>query len=133
MPRVESRFGVVVITPEGDINHSEMVKVKNTIAESLRQGQTRFVLDLTDVDHINYMTLGVLVERAGRLRRSGGALYLAGLSTYLESILRFTGVEELFRIFDTPETATAAHGAAKAERSYDLIAGASGSWVPQMN
>ena len=133
MPRIESRTGVVVITPEGDINHSEMVRVKNTIAEALRAGQTRFVLDLGEVDHINYMTLGVLVERAGRLRRSGGALFLAGLSPYLESILRFTGVDELFETFDTPEAATAAHCAARAEHSYESIAGASGSWVPQMN
>ncbi|MDF1563832.1 MAG: STAS domain-containing protein [Deltaproteobacteria bacterium] len=133
MPRIETRTGVVVITPEGDINHSEMVRVKNVISESLRQGQTRFVLDLTEVDHINYMTLGVLVERAGRLHRSGGALFLAGLSGYLEKILRFTGVDELFQIFDTPELACVAHGAQRMQRSYDLVAGASGSWVPQMN
>jgi anti-anti-sigma factor len=133
MPVCESRSGVVVITPEGDINHSEMVSVKNAIADVLRQGQTRIVLDLHEVDHINYMTLGVLVERAGRLRRSGGALFLSGLSPYLERILRFTGVEELFEVFETPEIAIAAHSVARAERSYERVAGASGSWVPQMN
>lgn len=123
----------MVITPDGDINHSEMVGVKNAIADSLRGGQTRFVLDLSEVDHINYMTLGVLVERAGRLRRSGGALFLAGLSGYLETILRFTGVEDLFQVFETPELACHAHGLTQHERTYQAIAGASGSWVPQMN
>ncbi|RMG18956.1 MAG: anti-sigma factor antagonist [Deltaproteobacteria bacterium] len=132
MPSVERVAGVTVITPTGDINHAEMVAVKNAIRDALAEGRRRLVLDLSEVDHINYMTLGVLVERAGRVERAGGALHIAGLSPYLERILRFSGVDDLFRIFESVEAAVAAHHAAVLEGA-SAFAGASGSWVPRMN
>jgi len=133
MPKSYRQHGVFVITPSGDINHAEMVAIKDLISEELQAGRPYVVLDLCDVSHVNYMTLGVLVERAGRLKRLGGALHLAAVSPYLRRILQFSGVEDLFEIFDSAIEATAAQAAARGRHSLDLVAGASGSWVPQMN
>lgn len=130
---VVTRYGrVVVISPEGDINHHEMACVKNAVSELMRRLEARVVVDLSEVDHINYMTLGVLVERAGRLRRVGGDLRLAAASPYLEKILRFTGVHHLFATFDTVEEAVASYLDAELDADVTIPAGMSGTWVPQM-
>ena len=132
MPRVSHTGQVVVISPEGDINHHEMACVKNAISEHMRRLDVRLVLDLSTVDHINYMTLGVLVERAGRLRRVGGDLRLAAASPYLEKILRFTGVHHLFATYESVEEAAASYLDARTDAAVTIPAGMSGSWVPQM-
>lgn len=136
MPKIERRHGIAVITPEGDINHAEMARVKNAITELVREAESRVVLDLSSVEHINYITLGVLVERAGRLRRCGGDLHLAGLSEYVRKILQFSGVEDLLMIFDSVAAAIASF--VRDELSGEgeplgFTAGANGSWVPHMH
>lgn len=133
MPNIAHMGDVVVLRPEGDINHREMAAVKNAITEVLRVRESRVVLDLGGVDHVNYMTVGVLVERAGRLRRSGGDLRLAGLSGYLEDILRFSGVHHLFAAYDTVSEAVASFAGEAMRTPKAVSAGTRGSWVPQMH
>ena len=133
MPHIAHLGDVVVVRPEGDIDHREMAAVKNAITELMRERACRVVLDLGEVDHVNYMTVGVLVERAGRLRRTGGDLRLAGVSGYLKDIFRFSGVHHLFAAYDTVVEAVASFAGEAAGAPATVSAGTSGSWVPQMH
>ena len=122
---------VFVIRPEGELGHSEMGRLRETVAEALGRGFRRFVLDLSRVDHVAYTSLGTLVERAGRLRAIGGDLKLAGASPYLRNIFRFAGVHHLLSFHPSVEAAAAAFEA-EAVPAQTVSAGSSGSWVLRM-
>jgi anti-sigma B factor antagonist len=130
MPRLEQSGDVTIIAPVGDINHREMAEVKNVVSRLLREGSRHVVLDLEGVDHINYMALGVLVERRARLKACGGDLRLAVVSTYLTDILRFAGVHEHFEAYPSVDDAVASY---REELDVSISAGLRGSWVPRMH
>ena len=130
MPNVELIKDVAVITPKGDLGHREMAELKELISEVLTLGEPRVVLDLTHVDHVNYVTLGVLVERRLRLRAVGGDLRLAAPSEYLVKIFRFAGVHDLF---ETHPTVGEAIDSYIDEAEETVTAVSSRSWVPRLH
>lgn len=130
MPKMEIIDEVVVISPEGDLGHQEMAELKSAISEVLAMGEPRVVLDLEKVEHVNYVTLGVLVERRLRLRALGGDLRLAAPSDYLVNILRFAGVHDLFETH--PSVGSAIESYLEEER-HTVSAVQSSSWVPRFH
>ncbi len=127
MVTVESKENVAIVSPSGELGHRQMVTVKNVISELLRTKDTNIVLDLGGVEHINHMTVGVLVERRIRLRSHGGDLRLARPSDYLVQILRFAGVHDHFEIHASVETAIESYLDKQEET---VLAGQNKSGVP---
>lgn len=96
---------VCTLRVKGDINHMEMVNIRNEISELIKEGSSKVILSMEDVKHINYLSIGVLVERMKRLRNCGGDLKLVGMDSYLKNIFKVVGVEDIFEIFDSIEDA----------------------------
>ena len=59
---------VSVLDIAGDIDFREMIRIKNLIGSLIDVQRTKVVINLKAVDHINYMSIGVLVERLNILR-----------------------------------------------------------------
>lgn len=78
----------------------------------IQQGRTKVVLDLHDVPYIDSSGLGLLVSRYVRLRRRGGDLRLAGLTTRSAHLLEITKLETVFATFDSETNAVRSFAAA---------------------
>jgi len=94
-----------VIDVVGDIDFKEMMRIKNVIGALIERQNTHVVLNLKAVDHINYMSLGVLLERLRLLRNLNGDLKLVGISSYVMDIFKFVGVDHLFETYGSIEDA----------------------------
>ena len=105
MLRVNSLGDVYTLHVTGEIDHAEMVEIRNAIADLIREGHANVVLSLREVRHVNYLSIGVLVERLKRLRICGGDLKLVGASGYLRNIFTTVGAWEFFDAFDSVEEA----------------------------
>ena len=64
---------ISVIDVNGDIDFREMLRIKNVIGSLIDIERTKVVLNLKAVDHINYLSIGVLLERLKILRSLNGA------------------------------------------------------------
>lgn len=53
---------ISVIDVTGDIDFREMIRIKNTIGSLIEKERIKVVLNLRSVDHINYLSIGVLLE-----------------------------------------------------------------------
>src|SRR5438093_13620674 len=70
---------ISVIDVAGDIDFREMIRIKDTIGSLIEKERIKVVLNLRSVDHINYLSIGVLLERLKLLRNLNGDLKLAGM------------------------------------------------------
>ena len=85
--------------------HDQFVEAMEAI---LDQGETKVVLDLTDLTYINSMGLGTLVSLHKRFKKAGAALKFANLHTNVGTVLRFAHLDHLFDLYDgVPEAVRA--------------------------
>ena len=96
---------ISVLDITGDIDFREMIRIKDVIGSLIEKERTKVVLNLKAVDHINYLSIGVLLERLKILRNLNGDLKLAGMSPYVRDIFRVVGMDQFFEEYVTLEDA----------------------------
>lgn len=99
--RWSETYRVAVLDPQGDLGIRTMVDMKNAITNLLRDGCRTLIVDCREVQRLEAMSLGVLVERLCRARELNGTLALAHLNADLEARLQELRVHSLFPIFDS--------------------------------
>lgn len=109
MIRVSNLNDVFALHVSGDINHVEMVNIRNAIADLIKEGHLNVIVSMNEVEHINYLSIGVLVERLKRLRSCGGDLKLVGMSRYIKNIFTIVGADEFFESFESIEEALSSY------------------------
>ena len=87
---------ISVLDVAGDIDFREMIRIKDMIGGLIEKDRTKVVLNLRAVDHINYLSIGVLLERLKLLRNLNGDLKLAGMSPFLRDIFKVVGMDRFF-------------------------------------
>ena len=90
---------ISVIDVIGDIDFREMIRIKDVINGLIDRDQKKVVLNLKAVDHINYLSIGVLVERLRILRNLNGDLKLAGMNPFLRNIFKAVGMNDFFEAY----------------------------------
>src|SRR5437773_12048919 len=88
---------ISVIDVAGDIDFREMIRIKDTIGALIEKERIKVVLSLRCVEHINYLSIGVLLERLKLLRNLDGDLRLAGMSRLLRDIFNVVGMDRSFQ------------------------------------
>ena len=96
---------ISVIDINGDIDFREMIRIKDVIGSLIEKERIKVVLNLKAVDHINYLSIGVLVERLRILRNLNGDLKLAGMNSYVRDIFRVVGMDQFFEGYTSLEDA----------------------------
>jgi anti-anti-sigma factor len=66
---------------------------------------TRFVIDVAGVTRVDSTGLGMLVRFLSHTRRRDGDLRIAAPQPFLTSVLQFTKLATIFRVYDTEEAA----------------------------
>src|SRR3970040_2331111 len=96
---------ISVIDINGDIDFREMIRIKDVIGALIEKERIKVVLNLKAVDHINYLSIGVLVERLRILRNLNGDLKLAVMSTDFRDIFWVWGMDQFFEDYNSLEDA----------------------------
>jgi anti-sigma B factor antagonist len=96
---------ISVIDVAGDIDFREMIRIKDMIGGLIEKDRIKVVLNLRSVDHINYLSIGLLLERLRLLRNLNGDLKLAGMSPFLRDIFRVVGMDRFFEDYTSLEDA----------------------------
>lgn len=96
---------ISVIDISGDIDFREMIRIKDVIGSLIEKDQTKVVLNLKAVDHINYLSIGLLVERLRLLRNLNGDLKLSGMSPFVRDIFKVVGMDQFFEEYTSLEEA----------------------------
>lgn len=85
---------VAIVGVRGDLDREAIDAIDFTISRASAEAG-RIVLDLTEVGHLDYAGVGVLVSRRRGLQERGGDLLVAVRSPYVANILRAAGGGDL--------------------------------------
>jgi anti-anti-sigma factor len=96
---------VYIIQCKGRIVLGDEVKALEAALDVGAREFTRQVLDLSEVERLDSIGLGLLVRYAERLDKRGGGLRLATAPTFVVSLLNMTKLSTLLRCFPTEEEA----------------------------
>jgi anti-anti-sigma factor len=105
-----SRDGTVVLAVRGDVDLHVARELEDSLAETVDEGGSRVVLDLSHVTFVDSMGLGVMLGSMKRLRAHGGELHLVVAGPELRRILEITRLDRILPLHDTRADALAAVG-----------------------
>ncbi|HEV3279142.1 MAG TPA: STAS domain-containing protein [Terriglobia bacterium] len=92
--------GRIMLGPETEV-------LRRRIKSAAESGHTRIVLDLAGVDYIDSAGLGTLVGGAASVRKAGGELKLANLTSRVRDLIQITRLSTLFEVHDSLDKARA--------------------------
>ena len=105
----------------GIINLQAFFQLEEAILKVIKKNVFKIELEMSDVKHMDYRGVEMLVKRAERLRGYGGDLTLCGLSPYLINILQMAGAAGTFEIV-APQTAAQGDLFQRREKSLPAVA-----------
>jgi anti-sigma B factor antagonist len=98
--------GIAVLTLRGSIHTGpDCRRVEQEVDDLVRGNQTRAILDLTGITHIDSAAIGTVVRCYSKLKNAGGMLRLAGCNGMIDSSLKLTKVDKVIGIFPTVSAA----------------------------
>ena len=103
---VRSQGPVKIIKLRGRLALGEPVdRLRGTIEDLLRNGDSRVVLDLEELQTMDSSGIGLLSRFLASSKQQGGSLKLVSPSKFVVQTLKLVGLLNLFEVF--PDTQTA--------------------------
>ncbi len=101
---VKDHEGIRVIRIEGEIRTEDARILGDTFEKILEEGDLDLVLDLCDVKYVTSAGLGHIVSSAAVLRRRGGNLTVANLSSDVRKAFQETRIDKVVEVAPTVES-----------------------------
>jgi anti-sigma B factor antagonist len=73
--------------------------------EQMENGCLHFVLDLSDLKHINSSGIGVFIALLTKARKKDGDVAIVNPSAYIRNLLMITKLNSIFQIFENVDIA----------------------------
>jgi anti-sigma B factor antagonist len=101
--------GVEVISLAGKVMLGpESAAIEDLVAELLRQGRRKIIVDLSGVTHIDSTGIGRFIASLGKVMEARGSLLMAGAGGMVREGFRVTRLDSVFRFFPDVESARGA-------------------------
>ncbi len=96
---IEAIDDVNVIEIIGRLEAANRDALKKAVEAHLAEAQTKFLLDLGQLDFIDSSGLGCLVSCLRSADRAGGALKIVALQDYVAKLFETTRLDRVFEVF----------------------------------
>lgn len=81
-------------------------QVEWSIAEVMKEGAKKVVMDLRELNAIDSTGVGILVMCNAKLQKAGGVMRIVSTDGIVESTLQMTHVDRIVKFFETVEAAS---------------------------
>src|SRR5574341_1172206 len=92
---------IAVVGPQGDLDMAVADELKRVLAGLIDKGQSRVVVDLSQVGYIDSSGMGVLVASMKQARAAGGDVRLCALQADVRAIFEMTRLIKVMSIHPT--------------------------------
>jgi anti-sigma B factor antagonist len=97
---------IAVLTIEGRININS-AKLIETVGLMLDQGRSKIIIDMRNVDFVDYNGLSVLAITYKNALNNNSMMKLCGISLNIQELLRVVKLDDVFEIYDNIDDALA--------------------------
>lgn len=104
-----SHGNILVIEAGGNIDSVSAEQLGSFLQYEVKAGKRYLVLDLQDVDSVGQDGLWEMVTALKRARRCRGDLRLAQPSDRVREAIEMSGLDQIFRIFESQADAVASY------------------------
>ena len=101
--REEGKVTIVELLSE--LDRLSVLSMKNQITELQKKRHKNFIINFSNIDHINSTIIGTLVGIRDTLRRRGGSLVLCCVNDNIKKTFDLIGASQVLSIYDTEEDA----------------------------
>jgi anti-sigma B factor antagonist len=105
---VARRGSWTVLTLTGELELATVPQVRQQVVSLVGDRRAHLMVDLSGVDFIDSVGLGLLVSILKRVRSHGGDLLVAGVSPRARALLELTRLDEIIEVYPSVEAAVAA-------------------------
>jgi anti-sigma B factor antagonist len=109
--QVRDRGGWVVVALVGELDLASAPEVRTAVVRALADGGAHLVLDLSGVDFVDSLGLGVVVSALKRVRGRGGELAVVVSEERVRRPFTLTGLDSLVPLYDSVDEVVAVAGA----------------------
>jgi len=95
---VRKEGGAVFITPEEEIHFDNYKEVEQIIMGEIESGIKEVVLDLTNVETLYSMTLGMFNNIAAAVAKKGGTFALTNVNNDVRKVMKATRLDKIITI-----------------------------------
>lgn len=97
-----------VVETTGDLDLVSAPVLRTSLESLFRDGRIRLVLDLRGVPFVDSTGLGVLVGALRAVKPHGGDIRIVCTADRVLRVFSITGLDQVFAVYDTPESAVEA-------------------------
>ncbi len=108
IPSEKIKGKVLVLKPEGRLDSNTINAAETEMFSYLEKGETRIVLDLSNLDYISSSGLRLVLMMGKRLNLKGGKLALCGLKPQIREVFEISGFISIITVMDSRAEAEAA-------------------------
>lgn len=98
---VSNRALVTLIEVSGRVDSMTANQMGSALGTQISDGRVRLVLDLSDVDYMSSAGLREIVTALKSVKRASGDLRIAQPSDRVREVLAMSGLDTIFRIYET--------------------------------
>ena len=106
----EQKYGVLILNISGRIDGSNAFEFQNKVEESVVEGNTAVVLDLTDLVYISSAGLRVILLLAKNLKSQKVKLVMCSVIGPVKDVFTISGFNAIIPTYDTKAGALSAIG-----------------------
>ncbi len=103
----QESVAVVTVTDQLDARNSQ--EAKDFFRALIERGETRIVVDLSELEFVDSSGLGALVTAIKTARQAGGDVRLCSLTQAVKTIFELTRLTRVFDLFDDRASAVASY------------------------
>lgn len=96
---------VVELILRGDIDIEDIIALKGIITSFIEKDNFFFILDFSNVKHLNVSGIEYLNERKERVRNLGGDIKIIGCNDYVKNLFLYAGYYGEFEFYNNEEEA----------------------------
>jgi anti-anti-sigma factor len=101
--REEGKVTIVELLSE--LDRLSVLSMKNQITELTKKRRKNFIINFSNIDHINSTIIGALVGMRDTVKRRGGSLVLCCVNPNIQQTFDLIGASQILSIYDTEEDA----------------------------
>jgi anti-sigma B factor antagonist len=99
---------IVVLEIKGKITlGGESKQLEWALEKLVGEGRKKVIFDLAGVTNIDSTGIGIVVMSAGKMKKAGGELRVAGATAHVEEVLKMTNVDQIVVLHPTAAAAAA--------------------------
>jgi stage II sporulation protein AA (anti-sigma F factor antagonist) len=107
IPSEKTKGKVLVLKPEGRLDSNTINAAEADMFSFLEKGETRIVLDFSNLDYISSSGLRLVLMMGKRLNLKGGKLALCGLKPQIREVFEISGFISIVTVVDSRAEAEA--------------------------